>query len=212
MKKIIFILFIHLCVNISYAQKELNYHINLYTQCSIFNLKNKSVLEIDLSRIQDTMIVSYCVIDSVQTIQFRNDPEYNRVLDLMMKLKPQESDSVMLSDTKKLLLKYSIFFRDTMLLDKSENQELFGLTDLFGNNDNKIISDMNKQSNNIILDGDFFQITITDHNKLTTKYSIHALNKFKNPITYKLVSSLLDAYRIKHPMTLLEKSHKTSNF
>lgn len=212
MKIIAIVIFFQLWINNVCAQHNYIYQISLQTDCSMCLLKYSRDLKIDITRIKDQMIISYRVLDSIQTINFKNDPDFEKIKDSMLKLKPQDSDSALLSEIRNLEMKYSFFFKDTLVLGKSGNSELFDYVDLFGEENDTFTDEITTTRTDNILDGNYFHIVIKNQNSMTSKYCVHVLNESRYPITYKLVESLLGVYRKMKPGTLLEKGSKTLNY
>ena len=208
-----FLLFVTLqllIVNI-YAQKEFKYHIKLTTNSGISKIRKE--LEIDLNRIENKLVISYVVLDSVRTIEYLNDPEHTRLTEELLKIdySNKNSDSTIHKDIRKLFLKYAIYYKDTLVLSYSDNPQLFDFIDLFVKKDADFIAEM-RPRDEYILDGSWFLISIVDQTNTNTKYYIHCLDKTRYPLSYKLVSSLFDAYRKLHPGTLLDSRTKTMNY
>ena len=208
--KIIITLILFFGFHYIYAQTETdaNYRIILASRCSICNVNWEHELKIELMRTNEDMKVVYRILDSVQVKKFKNDPIFKLLDDEMMKLKLGESDSLSVTKLIKLKNRYTVFYTDSLNINKLGNTELFESADLLGLLDAKFETDVKPQTE-IILDGNYFNIYIRDYKNVTNTYSIYSLSKSRNPITYKLVKDLLNFYRTNKPGTVLEKSYKT---
>jgi hypothetical protein len=159
-----------------------------------------------MSRTKDSLKVKFKVLDSLQYSKFKNSPEYKELTKAGLQTK---MDSTILAKFLQLKEQYSVYFQDSLLLLKSENSELFKNADLVALRDEKFIAEVNSSFNRAVFDANNLKVTIKGMNNITNSYAVKYPTELSTPISYKLMTGLLNAYRTKKSGTLLDKGIKT---
>ena len=206
MKIVIIAFILQLGFNSIIAQNNISYQTVIFIKCYNCRTEFSRELKIDMTRTNDNLKVKYIVLDSLQYSKFTNSSEFKELTKSGLQT---IVDSTFQTKILQLKEKYSVYFQDSLIFLKSANSELFENADLLGLMDDKFIAEINSSNSRIVLDGSSLKVTIKDMNGMTKTYWGKQPNESGSPITYKLITSLLNTYRTEKSGTVLEKGIKT---
>lgn len=160
---------------------------------------------------EDTKIV-YSKLDSVNKEMASRDKEVINVMNLYAKSnyldKPNSVEGEKFEqELKKLLLKYSFYTRDSLLLKSNDNKEYSILLDQFHLASKESLEEIAKLNRAGALIGPIVEVKLNSEGETSKVLTYISPGSDKHPLIYKLVSETLNLYRKRHPNSFLEKDH-----
>ena len=201
--RIILTAFILFTSILAFCHEDLRYNIDIEAHASINGMK----LNIKIERDNEEIKIFYNKLDSIDSKSSESDSKRIRLFKKYTKAKSKSKKERTLNKLKELNKKFEIYKNDSLVFNISENTQYLSLIDSIYKTDKKVLLRDMRSGHFITLDGTSFKIRVIEENDTIKNLHVHAPRSDSHPLLNKLICETLDLYRVRYPVSFLDKKH-----
>jgi len=149
----------------------------------------------------------YSMRDSVRNTLLKEDSAFKGIKEELDKEISNERMTELVPSIKLLVDKYSVFTKDSVVINKLDYPNLSNLIELVKKKDEKFTSEMEKKDVRVLIGNIRFNISFYLDSKITQDYVLTTPTKDSYPLFYSLVKDLLLVYRDKASNSFLNREN-----